>query len=281
MLHLLSVSHFLHAINDIEDSVLYKQEVLSHIKVSPEVQELMNTENISLTDAQIQLLVALLSSAFVILDLSDAKKSVDLLRKLDNLDNEAVQALKQSKRFGEKAFLELNVEQLNALDDYFLTFFDNNSDNIVKMYQKLPTEIVCKSPDDLLIKYTKTFEKFDDFAADVGKNFTGSVDDKVRIIQNSFENLSSGDRHLLTIPDDAIYVTGFTKDGYVKYSWPDNLGIKPGSDVDVISAKGNVDLPDELYRVGSYRGNNFSDAVYTYDVNQYNKSTVPKHPKIK
>ena len=254
------------AINDIEDSVLYKQEVLSHIKVSPEVQELMNAENISLTDAQIQLLVALMSSAFVILDLSDAKKSVDLLRKLDNLDNEAVQALKQSKRFGEKAFLELNVEQLNALDDYFLTFFDNNSDNIVKMYQKLPTELVCKSPEDLLRKYTKTFKKFDDFAADVGKNFAGSVDDKVRIIQNSFENLSSGDRHLLTIPDNAVYVKGFTPDGRVMYKWPDNQGIKVGSDRSIVNLKGEVCLPDEISRVGDTYGKNFSDAgKHSYD----------------
>ncbi len=122
------------AINDIEDSVLYKQEVLSHIKVSPEVQELMNTENISLTDAQIQLLVALLSSTFVIFDLSDAKKSVDLLRKLDNLDNEAVQALKQSKRFGEKAFQNIDTITLNHIGkvEKATKVFDNLSTLDVK-----------------------------------------------------------------------------------------------------------------------------------------------------
>ena len=122
------------AINDIEDSVLYKQEVLSHIKVSPEVQELMNTENISLTDAQIQLLVALLSSTFVIFDLSDAKKSVDLLRKLDNLDNEAVQALKQSKRFGEKAFQNVDTTTLNHIGkvEKATKVFDNLSTLDVK-----------------------------------------------------------------------------------------------------------------------------------------------------
>lgn len=122
------------AINDIEDSVLYKQEVLSHIKVSPEVQELMNTENISLTDAQIQLLVVLLSGTFVIFDLNDAKKSVDLLRKLDNLDNEAVQALKQSKHFGEKAFQNVDTITLNHIGkvEKATKVFDNLSTLDVK-----------------------------------------------------------------------------------------------------------------------------------------------------
>ena len=222
-------------------------------------------ENADVSEATKEYILSGVFLGLGIFDVADAAKSVKLIFKLDKLDDVTRLALKNSKRFGEKAFKELSVERLNTLDDYFLLFYNNDSANIVRMYQKLPADVVCKEPEDLLRKYTKTFEKFDDFAADVGKNFTGSVDDKVRIIQNSFENLSSGDRHLLTIPDDAIYVTGFTKDGYVKYLWPDNLGIKPGSDAAVISAKGNVALPDKLYRVGSYRGNNFSDAVYSYD----------------
>ena len=222
-------------------------------------------ENADVSEATKEYILSGVFMGLGIFDVADSVKSVKLIFKLDKLDDVTRLALKNSKRFGEKAFKELSVERLNTLDDYFLLFYNNDSANIVRMYQKLPADVVCKGPEDLLRKYTKTFKKFDDFAADVGKNFTGSVDDKVRIIQNAFENLSSGDRHLLTIPDDAIYVTGFTKDGYVKYLWPDNLGLKPGSDAAVISAKGNIDLPDELYRVGSYWGNNFSDAVYSYD----------------
>ena len=253
------------AVNDIQDAAIMKDESYASLKISPEVQQLMNKENYDINDAKFQYIVALVSSGFVVFDVMDAVDTFKLIKKCGQLDDVTRNALKQSKRFGKKAFKELSVERLNTLDDYFLLFYNNDSTNIVRMYQKLPADVVCKGPEDLLRKYTKTFKKFDDFAADVGKNFTGSVDDKVRIIQNSFENLSSGDRHLLTIPDDAIYVTGFTKDGYVKYLWPDNLGLKPGSDAAVISAKGNVDLPDELYRVGSYWGNNFSDAVYSYD----------------
>jgi hypothetical protein len=168
------------AINDIEDSVLYKQEVLSHIKVSPEVQELMNTENISLTDAQIQLLVALLSSTFVIFDLSDAKKSVDLLRKLDNLDNEAVQALKQSKRFGEKAFQNIDTITLNHIGKVkkatkvfdnlstldvkqipeALNFFPNNlNTNIIWLELVDYPKIVIN--EDSYIKVSKTLNEMD------------------------------------------------------------------------------------------------------------------------
>ena len=163
------------AINDIEDSVLYKQEVLSHIKVSPEVQELMNTENISLTDAQIQLLVALLSSTFVIFDLSDAKKSVDLLRKLDNLDNEAVQALKQSKRFGEKAFQNIDTITLNHIGKVkkATKVFDNLSTLDVKQIPEalnffpnnLNTNViwlsVVEKPAQVIsdVKYNEVFEE--------------------------------------------------------------------------------------------------------------------------
>ena len=210
----------------------------------------------------------ILSGAFLFLgifDVADSTKTVMLIRKFDKLDDAAKLVLKSSKSFGKKAFHDLSVERLNALDDYFLTFFNNNGDNIVKMYQKIPAEVICKSPDDLLIKYTNTFKRFDEFAATVGKEFAGSIDDKVRIIQQSFENLSSGQRHLLTIPDNALYVKGFGPRGHIEYLWPDNMGIKVGSDISVISTKGNVDLPDELYRVGSYWGNNFSDAVYSYD----------------
>ena len=163
------------AINDIEDSVLYKQEVLSHIKVSPEVQELMNTENISLTDAQIQLLVALLSGTFVIFDLNDAKKSVDLLRKLDNLDNEAVQALKQSKHFGEKAFQNVDTITLNHIGkvEKATKVFDNLSTLDVKQIPEalnffpnnLNTNViwlsVVEKPAEVIsdVKYNEVFEE--------------------------------------------------------------------------------------------------------------------------
>lgn len=166
------------AINDIEDSVLYRQEVLSHIKVSPEVQELMNTENISLTDAQIQLLVALLSSTFVIFDLSDAKKSVDLLRKLDNLDNEAVQALKQSKRFGEKAFQNVDTTTLNHIGKVkkATKVFDNLSTLDVKQIPEalnffpnnLNTNVIWLGMDfgdnasDVLISSQRAIKKYND-----------------------------------------------------------------------------------------------------------------------
>ncbi|MBO5729860.1 MAG: hypothetical protein J6R67_01550, partial [Treponema sp.] len=236
-----------------------------HTRVSPEIQELMEAENISLTDAQTQLLAALISSAFVGADLNDARKSLELIRKLDQLDDGVVTALKQSKRFGEKAFQKLSTESLNALDDNFLLFFSNDIENIVRMYEKLPAEVVCKSSGDLLNRYTKSFGKFDDFVEDIGKYYKGTIEDKVRLIQHSFENLPAGDRRLLTIPDDAVYVKGFTPDGRVMYKWPDNMGLKAGSDTSIVTADGEVALPDELYRVGSYWGNNFSDAVYSYD----------------
>ena len=253
------------AMNDLDDSLLYRQEVLAHTRVSPEIQELMEEENISLTDAQTQLLTALISIAFVGADLNDARKSLELIRKLDQLNDGVVTALKQSKRFGEKAFQKLSVESLNALDDNFLLFFSNDIENIVRMYEKLPTEVVCTIPGDLLNRYTKSFGKFDDFAEDIGKYYKGTIEDKVRLIQQAFENLPAGDRRLLTIPDDAVYVKGFGPSGRVEYLWPDNMGLKVGSDTSIVTADGEVALPDELYRVGNYWGNNFSDAAYSYD----------------
>ena len=254
------------AVNDIQDAAIMKDESYASLKISPEVQQLMNKENYDINDAKFQYIVALVSSGFVVFDVMDAVDAFKLIKKCGQLDDVTRNALKQSKRFGEKAFKELSVERLNTLDDYFLLFYNNDSTNIVRMYQKLPSDIICKSPEDLLRKYTKTFEKFDDFAADVGKNFTGSVDDKVRIIQNSFENLSSGERHLLTIPDNAVYVKDFTPDGRVMYKWPDNQGIKVGSDRSIVNLKGEVCLPDEISRVGDTYGKNFSDAgKHSYD----------------
>ena len=118
------------------------EEVLAYTRVSPEIQELMEAENISLTDVQTQLLTTLISSAFVIFDLNDAKKIVGLIKKLEQLDDGVVKVLSQSKRFGEKAFQKLSVERLNALDDNFMSFFSNDIENIVRMYKKrcLPIE---------------------------------------------------------------------------------------------------------------------------------------------
>lgn len=67
------------------------------------------------------------------------------------------------------------------------------------------------------------------------------------------------------IPSELMAAVGFTPDGRVMYKWPDNMGLKAGSDTSIVTADGEVALPDELYRVGSYWGNNFSDAVYSYD----------------
>lgn len=67
------------------------------------------------------------------------------------------------------------------------------------------------------------------------------------------------------IPSELMAAVGFTKDGRILYKWPDNMGLKVGSDTSIVTANGEVALPDELYRVGSYWGNNFSDAVYSYD----------------
>ena len=67
------------------------------------------------------------------------------------------------------------------------------------------------------------------------------------------------------IPSELMATVGFTPDGRVMYKWPDNMGLKAGSDTSIVTADGEVALPDELYRVGSYWGNNFSDAVYSYD----------------
>ncbi len=163
------------AMDDLDDSLLYRQEVLAHTRVSPEIQELMEAENISLTDAQTQLLAALISSAFVGADLNDAKKSMELIRKLDQLDDGVVTALKQSKRFGEKAFQNVDTttlnhigkaekatkmfDNLNALDagqiPHALNFFPNNlNTNVIWL------SVVAKPADVISdVKYNEVFEE--------------------------------------------------------------------------------------------------------------------------
>ena len=163
------------AMNDLDDSLLYRQEVLAHTRVSPEIQELMEAENISLTDAQTQLLTALISSAFVGADLNDARKSMELIRKLDQLNDGVVTALKQSKRFGEKAFQNVDTttlnhigkvekatkvfDNLNALDagqiPHALNFFPNNlNTNVIWL------SVVAKPADVISdVKYNEVFEE--------------------------------------------------------------------------------------------------------------------------
>ena len=163
------------AVEDLDDSLLYRQEVLAHTRVSPEIQELMEAENISLTDAQTQLLAALISSAFVGADLNDARKSLELIRKLDQLNDGVVTALKQSKRFGEKAFQNVDTttlnhigkvekatkvfDNLNALDagqiPHALNFFPNNlNTNVIWL------SVVAKPADVISdVKYNEVFEE--------------------------------------------------------------------------------------------------------------------------
>ena len=163
------------AVEDLDDSLLYRQEVLAHTRVSPEIQELMEAENISLTDAQTQLLAALISSAFLVFDLNDAKKSMELIRKLDQLNDGVVTALKQSKRFGEKAFQNVDTttlnhigkvekatkvfDNLNALDagqiPHALNFFPNNlNTNVIWL------SVVAKPADVISdVKYNEVFEE--------------------------------------------------------------------------------------------------------------------------
>ena len=163
------------AVEDLDDSLLYRQEVLAHTRVSPEIQELMEAKNISLTDAQTQLLTALISSAFVGADLNDARKSLELIRKLDQLDDGVVTALKQSKRFGEKAFQNVDTttlnhigkvekatkvfDNLNALDagqiPHALNFFPNNlNTNVIWL------SVVAKPADVISdVKYNEVFEE--------------------------------------------------------------------------------------------------------------------------
>ena len=128
------------AVNDISDSLLYKQEALSHIKVSPEIKELMRAENINLSDAQSQLLLALVSSALVIFDIRDAKKSVELLEKLGDLQDVAVDTLRHSKRFGEKVLQNVDVAMINYIGktEKAVKVFDNLSTlDAAQMYKAL------------------------------------------------------------------------------------------------------------------------------------------------
>ena len=163
------------AVEDLDDSLLYRQEVLAHTRVSPAIQELMEAENISLTDAQTQLLTALISSAFLVFDLNDAKKSMELIRKLDQLDDGVVKVLSQSKRFGEKAFQNVDTttlnhigkvekatkvfDNLNALDagqiPHALNFFPNNlNTNVIWL------SVVAKPADVISdVKYNEVFEE--------------------------------------------------------------------------------------------------------------------------
>ena len=135
----------------------------------------MEAENISLTDAQTQLLAALISSAFVGADLNDARKSLELIRKLDQLNDGVVTALKQSKRFGEKAFQNVDTttlnhigkaekatkmfDNLNALDagqiPHALNFFPNNlNTNVIWL------SVVAKPADVISdVKYNEVFEE--------------------------------------------------------------------------------------------------------------------------
>ena len=106
---------FVSAVNDISDSLLYKQEALSHIKVNPEIKELMRAENIKLSEAQLQLLAALVSSAFVIFDAADLVKSFKSILKLEELYDVPANALRHSKRFGEKVLQNVDVAMINYI----------------------------------------------------------------------------------------------------------------------------------------------------------------------
>ena len=118
------------AVNDISDSLLYKQEALSHIKVNPEIKELMRAENIKLSEAQLQLLAALVSSAFVIFDAADLVKSFKPILKLKKLDDVPANALRHSKRFGEKVLQNVDVAMINYIGE---------TEKAVKVFDNLST----------------------------------------------------------------------------------------------------------------------------------------------
>ena len=100
------------AVNDIQDAAIMKDESYASLKISPEVQQLMNKENYDINDAKFQYIVALVSSGFVVFDVMDSVDAFKLIKKCGQLDDATRAALKQSKRFGEKAFKELSVEGL-------------------------------------------------------------------------------------------------------------------------------------------------------------------------
>lgn len=55
------------AVNDIQNAAIMKDESYASLKISPEVQQLMNKENYDINDAKFQYIVALVSSGFVYL----------------------------------------------------------------------------------------------------------------------------------------------------------------------------------------------------------------------
>ena len=121
---------FVSAVNDISDSLLYKQEALSHIKVNPEIKELMRAENIKLSEAQLQLLAALVSGAFVIFDAADLVKSFKSILKLEELYDVPANALRHSKRFGEKVLQNVYVAMINYIGE---------TEKAVKVFDNLST----------------------------------------------------------------------------------------------------------------------------------------------
>ena len=121
---------FVSAVNDISDSLLYKQEALSHIKVNPEIKELMRAENIKLSEAQLQLLAALVSGAFVIFDAADLVKSFKSILKLEELYDVPANALRHSKRFGEKVLQNVDVAMINYIGE---------TEKAVKVFDNLST----------------------------------------------------------------------------------------------------------------------------------------------
>ena len=163
------------AVNDIQDAAIMKDESYASLKISPEIKQLMNKENYDINDAKFQYIVALVSSGFVVFDVMDAVDAFKLIKKCGQLDDVTRNALKQSKRFGEKAFKNVDNITLNKIGkaEKATKVFDNLAilkvEEIPKALNYFPDNLnkniiwlsIVDKPADVIseVKYTEVFEE--------------------------------------------------------------------------------------------------------------------------
>lgn len=206
------------AVNDIQDAAIMKDESYASLKISPEIQQLMNKENYDINDAKFQYIVALVSSGFVVFDVMDAVDAFKLIKKCGQLDDVTRAALKQSKRFGEKAFKNVDNITLNKIGKAekatkvfdnlailkveeipkALNFFPNNlNTNIIWLgMDNVDAETVLNCSDFVCNKYNSIVKNTD---------YAVTFSDKAKDVEIKLNNLlHSTDKNLSFKPSEKI-----------------------------------------------------------------------------
>ena len=203
-------------------------------------------------------------------------KKAEVENEIKAIDDVSAKTVDTTDTLSQKYLENLNKKSINKLtrreDGYeilkkYEAYFGDNIEFVNELIENTPGKEIYVEPEKLLNNYVIEFKKFDNFIEEI-KNLSAlkTKKEKVLIIQKAFNTLSKNERHLLTIPDDAIFVKEFGPYGRIEYIWPNNQGIKVGSDTSIVNMKGEVCLPDEISRVGDLYGKNFSDAgKHSYD----------------